>query len=72
MMGSNMIATFASIAFKRNFSLKRRIPSAIGENGYRESSVGEIAGRILVNRSTQKHPTPFRIYDRSKSIVQSI
>jgi len=40
-----MIATFASIAFKRNFSLKCRIPSPIGENGYRESSVGEIAGK---------------------------
>jgi hypothetical protein len=45
MMDSILIATFASIAFKRNFSLECRIPLPIGENGNRESSVGEIVGK---------------------------
>ena len=67
-MSSTMIATFASIAFKRNFSLECRIPSPIGENGNPVSE--RLPARVLVNRSTHKHPTPFRIYDRSKSIVQ--
>lgn len=43
MMGSTMIATFASIAFNRNFSLECSHSFATGENGYRESSVGVIA-----------------------------
>ena len=29
-----------------------------------------LPARVLVNRSTQRHPTRFQIYDRSKSIVQ--
>jgi hypothetical protein len=45
MMGSTMIATFASIVFKRNFGLECLHSFATGENGYRESSVGEIAGK---------------------------
>ncbi len=49
MIGSTMIATFASIVFKLNFSLEYSHSFATRENGYRESSVGVIACKSFGN-----------------------